>query len=103
LEFKGATLAGFADILSRFMDCPVLDRTGLPGAFDITLNVSMEDLAGLRLQLGAPRQDAEAAGVVNPAASIFSAIRALGLRLDATHASIRCVVVDEAEKSPTGN
>jgi uncharacterized protein (TIGR03435 family) len=66
---------------------PVLDRTGLAGTYDYTL----ESVPGY----GA-RQDGDAG-------SIFTAIQEqLGLKLEATKASIEILVIDHAEK-PSGN
>jgi uncharacterized protein (TIGR03435 family) len=66
---------------------PVLDRTGLAGTYDYTLESVPE--------YGA-RQDGDAG-------SIFTAIQEqLGLKLEATKASIEILVIDHAEK-PSGN
>jgi uncharacterized protein (TIGR03435 family) len=101
LQFVSMTLSGFADTMSRLLDRPVLDMTGIQGNFDITLNVSMQDLAGLKQILAA----AGAADTTesNASSSIFSAIQELGLKLESRNAPIQNIVVDRAEKMPTGN
>jgi uncharacterized protein (TIGR03435 family) len=106
MEFKRATLAGFAESLSNFLDRPVIDATGLPGRFDIALDVSMEDLAGMKKLLsasGAPPEAAAGVGESNVPLSIFIAIQELGLKLESRTAPIRYLVVDRANKVPTGN
>lgn len=106
MEFKRATLAGFAESLSNFLDRPVIDTTGLQGRFDIALNVSMEDLAGMKKLLsaaGAPPDATAEAAENNAPLSIFTAIQELGLKLESRTAPVRYVVVDHANKVPTGN
>lgn len=97
LEFVGTTLEAFADTLANFMAYPVLDLTGIQGRFDINLAVSMEDLRGLRPRI--PEQ-AESG---DDTASIFTAIQALGLKLEPRRIAMKRLVVDEAAKIPTEN
>ncbi len=79
------TLASFAEYLSQKLDRPVVDQTGLTGAYKIQLEWSPDT--------------ADAAGP-----SIFTAIQEqLGLRLAAAKTGVRVVVVDEIEKTPTDN
>ena len=68
----------------------VMDATGIRGVFDITLNITMEDL-------GHTVPERAESG------SIFSAVRELGLKLETRRAPIKHLVVDEAEKVPTDN
>jgi len=99
LEARATTMAGFIDFISRFVDRPIVDATGMTGPFDFTLKwipdhaVSMNGaVAG-----GDAAQDA-------PGAPIFSAVQQqLGLTLDARKSSIEILVIDHAEKDPTGN
>ena len=90
VEIRGTTMAALAALLSRFAGRPVVDSTALGGSFDIALDVAPEDLAGLR-QLG------------EPVASIFSAVRELGLQLSPRRVPTRRLVIDRAEKTPTEN
>ncbi len=101
MRFVSASLGSFADTMSRLLDRPVIDMTGILGAFDISLNVSMQDLVGLKQVLSAN-------GVVdlpesNSSSSIFSAMQELGLKLESRNAPILHIVVDSVEKIPTGN
>lgn len=75
--------------LSRSIGTIVIDRTGLPGLFDLTLEWPADDRFVGR---GAS---------ANPA--IFTAIQEqLGLRLEPSKAPVETLVIDRAER-PTGN
>jgi len=78
-------------LLTRRMDRPAIDLTGLKGVYDFTL-----DLSGLGFN-GNPPQDTSAP-------SIFTTVQEnLGLKLEARKAPIEILVIDHAEKTPTAN
>src|SRR5262249_37158039 len=58
VEAKKLTMSRFADMLSRFLDRPVVDMTHLKGAYDLTLDLSPEDRTAMLVR------SAVAAGVV---------------------------------------
>ena len=111
MEARGATVTAFAEALSNLMDRPVVDMTKIEGNYDIALEVSMEDLSGMRRmgmmagpgpgargpEEGAPAPES------TPAPSIFTAVQQLGLKLESRKAPIDFIVVDRAEKVPTEN
>jgi uncharacterized protein (TIGR03435 family) len=101
MEFTSATLASFCSAMSVLMDRPVVDMTEIKGNFDITLNVSRDDLAGLKF----PGDGAGTESVAenNASASVFAAMRELGLKLESRNAPMQHIVVDSAERVPTGN
>jgi uncharacterized protein (TIGR03435 family) len=67
---------------------PVVDMTGIAGAYDFALRWAPD---------GAP-------ATANAAPSIFTALEEqLGLKLDKRELTVTVVVVDHAEKVPTGN
>lgn len=115
LQFSRVQMADLADLLSQFTDRPVLDRTDLEGAYQVTLELSRDDLmnvvraAGGGLDMmagpgfgGAPaRSPVDAAST--PTSSIFTAVQQLGLKLDARKAPVEMIVVDHVEKTPTEN
>ena len=112
MQANGVTLARFSDMLSGMLDRPVLDMTELKGNYDIALDVSMEDLAGMkRLAVGVggpggpggPGGDHGPAPDAAPAASIFTAVQSLGLKLDPRKAPVEFLIVDRGEKVPTEN
>jgi uncharacterized protein (TIGR03435 family) len=101
VEFTSATLDSFSSAMSVLLACPVLDKTGIQGHFDITLNVTREDLAGIKLPSNGAGPDVATEN--NASSSIFAAIQELGLKLESRKAPILHIVVDSAEKVPTGN
>jgi uncharacterized protein (TIGR03435 family) len=77
-------------LLSRRMDRPVLDLTGLKGVYDYTI-----DLSGL----GRPGDNGATEGP-----SIFSAVQQdLGLKLEARKEPVEMLIIDHVEKVPTAN
>jgi len=113
MQANGITLARFSDMLSNMLDRPVIDMTELTGNYDIALDVSMEDMVGMRRLAGpgGPGAGGPAGGggdhVPAPdsvaSASIFSAIQNLGLKLDPRKAPVEFVIVDRGDKVPTEN
>lgn len=83
-----ATMDRFAEILSRQMDFPVVNRTGLDGVFNVKLQWTPESTRAPQPEDGP---------------SIYTAIQEqLGLRLHAQKLPIEVLVIDHAEK-PTEN
>jgi uncharacterized protein (TIGR03435 family) len=110
MRASGATMGRFCDMLSNMLDRPVIDMTQLDGNYDIELDVSMEELAGMkRMAVGGPGPGVPGGGDhgpapdAAPAASIFSAVQTLGLKLDPRKAPVAYVMVDKADKVPTEN
>ena len=113
LEAEKLTLAGLADLLSRFVDRPVMDMTDLKGTYQVALDLTMEDMrnvarsAGIAVggrgaggQAGRPRADAAS----DPSgSSIFAAVQQLGLKLEPRKAPVDLIVIDHVEKTPTEN
>jgi uncharacterized protein (TIGR03435 family) len=88
-----ATMDSFADVLSRQMDLPVVNHTGLEGVFNLKLQWTPESAR--------PAKTVDGAAIEGP--SIFTAIQGqLGLRLRAQKVPIEVLVIDHAEK-PTEN
>jgi len=110
LTASSATLVSVADIVSRFTEQPVMDKTGIDGQYDFDLVVSPEALRPGRASSGpvsAPPPDGGASG---PAASasqrpgtFYEAFGKYGLKLDPRKAAMPIVVVDHMEKTPTEN
>lgn len=92
LVATGIPLRNFVDTLSRYLNRPVLDKSGLTGVFDFTLEWSQDGKA------------TDAAGDLPAAPSIFTAIpEQLGLKLESRKAPIEILVLDRAERAPSGN
>jgi uncharacterized protein (TIGR03435 family) len=86
-----------ADFLTRFLSRPVLDKTGLTGSYDFTLDW-MPDAP--------PASSPDAVNAVTlpatPSASLFSAVQPLGLKLEHGKAPVEIIVIDHVER-PSGN
>src|SRR5260370_41211908 len=87
---QGVSMAQVADLLSRGLRAPVLDKTGLKGKFDFTVDLSSyvtkdmheEDLPGIA----------------------FTALQEqLGLKLESKKSPVEMLVIDHVEKVPTEN
>ena len=91
LTCRAITIAGLASRLSGSafkLGRPVVDMTGIKGAYDFTLKWSSDA--------------ALADGSTSP--SIFTALQEqLGLRLEARKTAFSILVVDRMERTPTGN
>jgi len=112
------TMSGLTNMLSNFLDRPVLDMTGLTKTYDIELAWMPDDREQLRGPMGMmpppgavaagapPGMEARPAEAASDSASgtIFSALQQeLGLKLDARKSQAEFLVVDHAEKEPTEN
>jgi uncharacterized protein (TIGR03435 family) len=98
---KGKTIEDLADTLST-RSVTVLDKTGLTGKYDFTLEyaASSATLGGLRQQgLPAPTEDAAPEFPELPRALQEQ----LGLKIDAAKAPIEILTVESVSKTPTDN
>jgi uncharacterized protein (TIGR03435 family) len=94
LEAQEVTMARFAEALSRVLDRKVIDRTGKPEKFNVSLQWLPEEHAP-------PSGDAITLPPDTPA--IFTAVKEqLGLRLEPSKALIDLLVIDYAER-PSAN
>jgi uncharacterized protein (TIGR03435 family) len=90
----GVTIAMFSNVLSGNVGRPVIDRTELPGSFDIEL--TFDPASAAQAPPGAPpgplpNDDTKP--------SIFTALQEqLGLKLESTRGPIDVLVVDQAER-----
>jgi uncharacterized protein (TIGR03435 family) len=90
-SFLSQPISRFTFMLTRRLDRPVLDQTGLTGRYDFTV-----DLSGLGFN-GRDPEDTSAP-------SIFTTVqRDLGLRLEARKEPIGILVIDSASKTPIEN
>jgi uncharacterized protein (TIGR03435 family) len=114
MEFDKATMAQFVEQVGQFLDKPVIDQTGLTGAYRIPLELSQEDLmammmakvaaAGITLPTPLPGQAAAGqAATPSSNSSIFNTVQKLGLKLESRNLPVDTIVVDSAEKTPTEN
>jgi uncharacterized protein (TIGR03435 family) len=81
LNATNTTMDHFAEVLSRDMELPVLNHTGLEGTFNIKLAWSREENAA------------------EQGPSVFTAVQEqLGLRLRSEKAPVEVIVIDHAEQ-----
>ncbi|MGA8593908.1 MAG: M56 and DUF3738 domain-containing protein [Bryobacteraceae bacterium] len=99
LTVQGMSMAQFAEVLSRQTDRPVVDATGLKGAYNFKLEWTPDDKQSNR-----PEQADEAVTKASDAPSIFTAVEEqLGLKLEPRKAPAEILVIDHVEKVPTEN
>jgi uncharacterized protein (TIGR03435 family) len=92
LDFHGVTMAQFCSALSRFADRQVIDKTGIPGKFDIRLNVPFQP----------PPQGDPPPDPGEVTARIQSALQKFGLKLESAQGPADVLIVDYVER-PSGN
>ncbi len=98
---RAQSLSQVTATLSNQMRRPVLDKTGLTGKYDFTLDYTL-DLSGVALP--PPPADQPCDSAAEPEPDLAAAVQQqLGLRLVASKATLDVVVVDKAEKVPTQN
>jgi uncharacterized protein (TIGR03435 family) len=98
---KRVTFESITDSLSKFLDRPVVDMTGLTGRYDFTLEYSAAELRNLVKASGADASMIPDFG--DPTISIFTSVETLGLKLEARKAPVPVIVIDSAQKTPTAN
>lgn len=90
-HFQAFPISRLTFLLTRRLDRPVLDQTGLKGLFDYTI-----DLSGLPAPAGMPHDES--------APSIFTTVqRDMGLKLEGRKEPVSVLVIDSASKVPTSN
>lgn len=95
LAGKNIPINYFAFVLSRVLDRNVIDKTGLEGFYDITLDF-VRDFQGVRPDGAPPPPPADGP-------SIFTALREqLGLRLVSARGPVEHLVIERAER-PSAN
>ena len=81
---KAATMEAFADRLTRYVDRPVVDMTGMEGTYDFDLTFATGD-----------------SDAAPPLVTVLQ--EQMGLRLEPRKTMVKTVVVDRADKLPAEN
>jgi uncharacterized protein (TIGR03435 family) len=115
MQGTATPFGNFVSFLSQFSGRPVIDKTGLKGLFDFTLQFSREGITLPGLGGGPPPPGLGPVGLsagpagpgaptdaAEPVPSLFTTIQELGLRLESTKGPVEVLVVESAEK-PTEN
>jgi uncharacterized protein (TIGR03435 family) len=99
LTARNMTMEEFAmGLQSNILDRPVIDRTGLSGRFDFTLEWTPDEFQASDLSASTPIPDS---GATSP--NLFTALKdRLGLKLESTKGAVEIFVVDSIEK-PSAN
>jgi uncharacterized protein (TIGR03435 family) len=113
IEVTNTTMAELAPGLAPLVGRPIVDMTELKGKYDLALDLSLQDLMAVARAQGAnvpslPGAGADASKPAEAASdpsggSIFTAIQALGLKLEPRKTNIERLIVDSVEKMPTEN
>lgn len=91
VNLYGTSMSTLATVLSAMgkMDRPIQDRTGLKGRYDIVIQKPAPDAEGAR-------------AASDPSEMVFSAVEALGLKLQPGKSTVETLVVDHIDR-PTAN
>jgi uncharacterized protein (TIGR03435 family) len=98
---EGATMAELASEMSREMEMPLVDLTGLQGRWDFSFNIQrylMDLRARMTPETRPPTEDAAKLMVIQEALA-----GELGLRAEVRKTPVEVVVIDHADKSPVEN
>jgi uncharacterized protein (TIGR03435 family) len=111
ISCQNMTMSRFADMLqslaSGYIHAPVLDATGLEGAWDFTLSFSG---AGVVKNGGRDGGSPAAVGTTNAASDPNGALtlldalpKQIGVKLELTKRSVKVLVIDHIDQKPTDN
>ena len=100
-EFDSVTMERFASLLSRYVDRPIVDQTGLKGRYRAFYEIDRTALANGALMSVMPNADPTA--TADPRESIVSSLKQLGLKLDLRMLPVDVLVIDHVERVPTEN
>jgi uncharacterized protein (TIGR03435 family) len=108
LEGTKISMTNFTDLLARFMDRPVVDRTDLKGNYDISIALTPEDYRAMLIQSAVSagvKLPPEALRLLDGASndSLYVALRGFGLKLEPAKAPLDVIVVDHILKTPVAN
>ena len=101
LKVSNGTLQDFANLMQfDVLDRPVLNRTGIAGRYDFTLNWTPDDSQFRSWGATIPHPT----GSISQPPPLTAAIQGqLGLKLDSTMASVEIIVIDHVEKPVEAN
>ena len=112
MESPKMNMEAFTAMLSRFVDRPIEDMTGLKGFYQVAIDISREEMMSAARAMGAgPMVAAPGSGALggaadaasDPGGSIFESVQQLGLKLEPRKAPVDKIVIDHLERKPTEN
>ncbi len=101
LQVKNMDMSGLANLLTAFLDRPVVDETELKDTYDIVLDFAPD--ASLGRAMAKLKAEVAASGKEASGPSIFTAIQQAGLRLEPRKTPVEMIVIDSATRVPTEN
>jgi len=96
-----------ADVVERYADRPIIDRTGLKGTYDFAFEVTPEEYQSLLIRaavnsgVNLPPQALQS--MDNGGNPLPDALGQLGLKLESTRTAVDVLIVDQVLKNPTDN
>ena len=106
-EAERIAMPELARSLMRYVNFPVIDKTGLTGLYRVAINVpgqSFNTRSGMLAMRGGGLSGAGGDQAPDPSGvSIFASLEKLGLRLERDKAPIEHITVEHLEKAPTEN
>jgi uncharacterized protein (TIGR03435 family) len=98
-------MSSLADMLTSYVDRPVIDQTGLTGRYKLKLEWQGDDLpSGTSASAAGSGDGSPSAAAPDTAPTLRIALQEqLGLKLEARKGPIELLVVDHAEKTPIEN
>ena len=92
------------DWVNEMMVEPIVDKTGLTGVYQFTVQLPRDEvlerlLRAVAVRVGSPTL----AGTEPRSISIFKSLESLGLRLERRTVPVEMIVVDKISRTPTEN
>ena len=108
MQIRGMTARDIAETLTRFVDRPVVDQTGLTKTYDLTLDLTTDEFNAIRVRSAVnagvqlPPQAMRVLDNVSPD-TMSGPLSKFGLTFEGKKAPLDVLVVESASKTPTEN
>jgi uncharacterized protein (TIGR03435 family) len=104
LDAERMSMRDLASMLTPIVDQPVIDKTGLTGLYQFTVELPQSAEAIRRLLALGITTTVQGTPLTEPTGvSVFKAMESLGLRLERRRSPIDVVVIDKLNPAPTPN
>jgi uncharacterized protein (TIGR03435 family) len=108
IQIRGLTMRDIAETITRFVDRPVVDQTGLTKTYDLTLDLTPDEFNAIRVRAAVnagvtlPPQAMRVLDNVSPD-TMSGPLSKFGLTFEARKAPLEVLVIESASKTPTEN